>query len=604
MPTDRPTRDVAPRAWSRRLRRAAAAFVAAVALAPIAACGGDGGTDAETVQQIVIEPEAPAVALGKTTQLSASVRDASGTALAGRTIVWASADASIASVDAAGVVTPAKVGRVQIAASSEGQSDIVELRVDPKAVGAVTVVASAARVEVGDTVSVQITAKAEDGETLGDRQVALSTGSGAIAAVAPGLRVVAVAPGTTPIVADVDGVRGQVSLEVVRAAAAALNLTTNALELSVNESATIGVTVRDKRGFVLPGRDAAFASSASSVATVDGGGRVRGLSAGTATVTVRVEGVETSVPVRVVALPTTPPPTSPPPTSPPPTNPPPSEPPPASVARVTLSSGDFGLRVGESRPLTATTFDAAGNVLADRTVTWSVQSGSVASVSPTGLVAALGTGTTRVEARSEGVTANLSLTVTPVPVARVTVVPNAVDLVVGERTVLTATPADAAGNPLGGRAVTWNTSAPSVATVTDGEVRAVAAGTATVTAVSEGIAGTVTVRVTAAPTPTLPGSPATLEIVAGNEQQGLQNGTLPQPLVVRVLDAAGRPVPGVFVSWTALDGGTASPNLTKTDENGHASTSWTLGDKNGGQRTTAVTAGVPAVTFNAVAKKR
>lgn len=594
MPTERPTSVAAPRAWSRRLRGAASALVALLALAPVAACGGDAGTAAETVQQVVIEPEAPAVSLGKTTQLSASVRDASGAPLAGRAIVWASADPSVASVDANGVVTPAKVGRVQIAASSEGQSDIVELRVDPKAVGTVTVAPSASRAEVGDTVSVQVTARSEDGETLGDRQVALSTGSGAIAAVSAGHRVVAVAPGTTPIVAEVDGVRGQVSLEVVPAAAAALNLTTNALELKVDESATIGVTVRDKRGFVLNGRGAAFASSASSVATVDGGGRVRGVSAGTATVTVRVEGVQTAVAVRVVA-PATPP---------PPTSPPPTEPPPAAVARVTLSSGDFGLRVGESRELTATTYDAAGNVLPGRAVTWSVQSGSVASVSPSGRIVALGAGATRIEARSEGVTTSVTVTVTPVPVGRVTVLPGAVDLVVGERATLTATPGDAAGDPLGGRAVTWSSSAPSVATVTDGEVRAVGAGTATITATSEGIAGTAAVKVTAAPTPTLPGLPVKLEIVAGNDQQGLQNAQLPQPLVVRAVDAAGRPVPGVFVAWTALDGGTASLNLTKTDENGHASTSWTLGDKNGGQRMTAFTAGAPTVTFNAVAKKR
>jgi hypothetical protein len=182
-------------------------------------------------------------------------------------------------------------------------------------------------------------------------------------------------------------------------------------------------------------------------------------------------------------------------------------------------------------------------------------------------------------------------------------VPNVVELVVGERTQLTAATADAAGNPLGGRAVTWSSSAPSVATVTDGEVRAVAAGTATITAVSEGIPGTATVAVRA-PAPTLPGLPVKLEIVSGNEQQGLQSSVLPQPLVVRAVDAAGRPVAGVFVAWSALDGGSASPNLATTDANGLASTSWTLGDKNGGQRMTAFTAGAPIVTFNAVGKKR
>ena len=109
--TERPTPRAASGSWS-RLRGAATALVALVALSPIAACGSDGGTAAETVQQVVIEPEAPAVPLGRTTQLSASVRDASGTPLAGRTILWASADPSIAAVNGDGVVTPARVGRV------------------------------------------------------------------------------------------------------------------------------------------------------------------------------------------------------------------------------------------------------------------------------------------------------------------------------------------------------------------------------------------------------------------------------------------------------------------------------------------------------------
>lgn len=59
---------------------------------------------------------------------------------------------------------------------------------------------------------------------------------------------------------------------------------------------------------------------------------------------------------------------------------------------------------------------------------------------------------------------------------------------------------DADNNPLTGRTVTWTSSAPDVATVTDGRVTAVAAGNATITASSEGHSAATSVAVLARPT--------------------------------------------------------------------------------------------------------
>jgi trimeric autotransporter adhesin len=580
-----PTERLAVPAAGRRLRavrRGTVALLAAIALAPLTACS-DPATGAATVGQVVIEPADPVVAVGETMQLTATVRDAGGEPLANRAVVWASADASVATVDANGVVTPVKVGRVQIAASSEGQSGIVELRVTSKRVRSVTVAASASRVQVGDTVSVQVTAKAADGEVLGDRAPTLTTSSSTVATVAPNLRVVALAPGTTQIVADVEGVSGTATLEVVPAAAATLGLSSTELQLTPNQTATLAVTVRDARGNVLSGRTPSFSSSATGVATVTTDGTVRGVAPGTATITVTVEQATATALVRVSVV---------------------STPLPAPVTRIVLSTGDFGLRVGETRQVTATLLDASGTPVVGRPITWSATNGSVASVSSTGLVTALGTGTSRIEVRAEGLTASVTVTVTPVPVARVTVTPGTLSLRVDERSTLTATTSDASGATLTGREVSWSSSAPSVATVSgSGEVRAVSPGSATITATSESVAGTASVTVTAA-APTLPGPPVRLEIVSGNDQQGLQEATLEQPLVVRALDASNRPVPGVFVLWTPSNGGRAEPTLALTDASGLATTRWTLGDKNGGQTMQAVTVGVTPVIFNAVARRR
>src|SRR5256884_8874301 len=76
------------------------------------------------------------------------------------------------------------------------------------------------------------------------------------------------------------------------------------------------------------------------------------------------------------------------------------------------------------------------------------------------------------------------------PVAAVVVSPKSLVVRVGQTAQLTAVPLDAHGTPLAGRAVTWATSDSSVASVTTGRVVGRAAGRATITATSEGPAGT------------------------------------------------------------------------------------------------------------------
>ena len=89
---------------------------------------------------------------------------------------------------------------------------------------------------------------------------------------------------------------------------------------------------------------------------------------------------------------------------------------------------------------------------------------------------------------------------TTISVTQVIVTPPAATTLVGQTVQLSATPEDASGNPLSGRAVLWATSQTNVATVDgNGLVSALAAGTATITATSEGRSGTAALTVTVAP---------------------------------------------------------------------------------------------------------
>jgi hypothetical protein len=88
------------------------------------------------------------------------------------------------------------------------------------------------------------------------------------------------------------------------------------------------------------------------------------------------------------------------------------------------------------------------------------------------------------------------------PVASVVVAPASLSVVVGGTRQLIATLKDAKGNVLLGRQVTWTSSAPAVASVTStGLVRAVAVGSATITATSEAKADSASITVVASPPP-------------------------------------------------------------------------------------------------------
>jgi probable HAF family extracellular repeat protein len=90
------------------------------------------------------------------------------------------------------------------------------------------------------------------------------------------------------------------------------------------------------------------------------------------------------------------------------------------------------------------------------------------------------------------------------------------------------------------------------------------------------------------------GPPVRLEKATGDGQQGPAGGPLPLPLLVRVLDAFGNPVPGAAVAWLASGEGSVAPALSQSDAAGEARVVWTLGPAAGEQ---AVQARIPEATL-------
>ena len=94
--------------------------------------------------------------------------------------------------------------------------------------------------------------------------------------------------------------------------------------------------------------------------------------------------------------------------------------------------------------------------------------------------------------------------------------------------------------------------------------------------------------------------PAAINNVTGVPLQGPAGDVLAERVIVRVVDAASNPLPGVTVTFTAAAGGSVSPATSVSNDDGEASTRWTLGPTPGNQ-TLSVSAGGQSVQITATA---
>ena len=168
---------------------------------------------------------------------------------------------------------------------------------------------------------------------------------------------------------------------------------------------------------------------------------------------------------------------------------------------------------------------------------------------------------------------------------------------------------DGFGNPVEGVAIDWTVdgggqvSAPSTTTGADGQTSVTrtlgaTAGPQHTFANATGLAGS---PVTFTHTATS-GSAAQLSVVSGDDQTAAVGTTLPDSLIVALLDAQGNPVPGTAVAWVVgVGGGTVAPPSATTDALGRAGAVWTLGPQPGQNTVSAVVSGIGIAQFSAMA---
>jgi acetyl esterase/lipase len=98
------------------------------------------------------------------------------------------------------------------------------------------------------------------------------------------------------------------------------------------------------------------------------------------------------------------------------------------------------------------------------------------------------------------------------------------------------------------------------------------------------------------------GDPAVIEVVSGNEQVGLAGQPLAQPVIIRIEDQDGNPVAAVTVSFgVEQDNGSLEPATVQTDNDGLASTRWTLGTTAGPDSLLVTSPAIPGSSLMFVA---
>ncbi len=466
-----------------------------------------------------------------------SERDLSGE------VAWTSSEPSVAVIASAGAragtASGVAAGSATITATRDGVSVTASLTVTAARLVSLAVTPVDATTTAGLRTAYTATGTFSDGAEADLTALALwSTADADVATVsnAPGSegQLNAVGAGTTTVSASFEGVTGSTSVTVVgpRLLEVQVSPVTFDAEAGRRIQYTAVAIFSDGERQNVTGR-ASWSSSAASVASVDGRGRVDTLAAGVTTLTATFDGLSGSATLTVTD---------------------------AVLVEVQVTPVAPTLAAGQLVRFQAVAIFSDGtsrNVTGE--ATWSSSAPATLTVSndprQRGLGTAVAAGSAEAQAVFEGVTGSTTVTVTAATVVDVSVTPVTFTAAVGEdqRFQAVAIFSDGTSRNVTVQA-TWTSTAPSVAQVSNrpgqqGLVTALAAGTATLRATFEGVSGSASVTVTAATLTTVQVTPFAPSLAAGS--------TLRFQAVAIFSDGTSRNVTGE-ATWLSSDATVAS----------------------------------------------
>ncbi len=492
------------------------------------------------VSSVTISPSTANVYKGAQLELDVTLRDQQGRLVEGD-VTFGSSDYSKATVNQDGFVTGVSAGSVVITATSGTKTGSATITVLGTPAAAVLISMPSDTVPVGVEMQATATPLDASGNPLTGRTIAYQSANPSVATINSTGTVKGIANGSVNISAIVDGKVASKRISVGGRRATSLSITPGSPSVSVGKQSQLSARVLDQVGAEITGQSISWNSSNQAVALVSQSGLVTALNGGSASisatlvsssgmvtslnggspsVSAAVGGLSASVVLTVVSAP---------------------------VASVQVTPATASVVIGGSPiTLTAAAFDADGNLLSGRVATWSSQNPTVASVSSSGALSAVGSGSTTVTANIEGRSASVTVTVgnaPAAPVASVTVTLGSATLNVGQQTQAFAVLMDAQGNALS-RPITWSSLDTAVAKVNaSGLVTSHAGGTVAIMARSEGVSGSASLTV-GTPSPSSVAS-VTLDVPTQDLTAGQQVQS-----VVTLKDAQGNILTGRTITYS------------------------------------------------------
>jgi len=413
------------------------------------------------VTGVSVTPTSTSVVVGATTTLTPTVSPSTAV----QTVAYTTSDKTIATVSPAGVITGVAVGTATITVTSTSDATKTAtciITVNPVLVTSITVAPTTASLYINETTTLSASV-APTNPTIGT--YTWSSSNAAIATVDATGKVTAVATGTANIIATANDASGKTGICVVTVSprlVTGITMSPTTLTLNIAQTSTLTATVAPINATLSTVK---WTSSDETVATVDANGKVSAIKIGTATITASANdasGKSATCLVTVSAK---------------------------KVTSITVTATATALYMNETATVTASVIPTDAT---DKTVTWTSDKPTVATVASDGTVTAganvAGTVTITATANDgSGVTGTILITVSPRLVTSITMSPTTATLYVNDNTTLTASVA-----PINATlsTVKWSSSDETVATVdANGKVTANKIGTATITASANDASG-------------------------------------------------------------------------------------------------------------------
>ena len=458
-----------------------------------------------TITSIAVTPTSPIIRIGGTQQLTATATYSDSTTGDVTSLVaWHSAATSVATVTAAGVVQGVSAGTSAVTASLSGvtsPNDVVTVPAPTLQSIAITPASPSIQIH-GQQQFTAIGTYSDNATANITASVTWHSASASVATIVTGGVATGVSAGTSVITASLGSVTSTVGATLAVKAATitsiAVTPTSPIVRIGGTQQLTATATYSDSTTGDVTDL-VAWHSASTGVATITSAGVVQGVSAGTSVVTASLSGVTS--PNVTVTVPT------------------------PTLTSIAVTPTASSIQIHGQQQFTAIgTYSDNATANITTSVIWASSSNAVATIASGGVATGISAGAAAITATLGSVTSPAStLNVKNATLTSIAITPSSTLIQIGSTQQFTATGtySDSTTGDITST-VAWVSAAPSVATIASsgGLAKAVATGSASITAVLSGVTSapaTVTV-----PTPTLEGitvTPVSAAIQIHGQQQ-------------------------------------------------------------------------------------